>query len=168
MRLDWMKRDPPECSWEFSNSLNMKTPNEHVLVWARKIHESVTLSSIILSSLQACQKWRETWVDFHGLVIILIGKIRKKYSLWVINNGSMSSLNITLSEISNTHVLVYIFSLAITSSFLLLNFSFIHGESDHVPHMKNKYSCPICKLKYSLRYLCVVLTVQGFIPSFDY
>ena len=51
-----MKKDPLESSLEFLDSLNMKTPSENVLVRAHKIHESVTLSSIIPSSLQACQK----------------------------------------------------------------------------------------------------------------
>ena len=53
-----MKKDPLESSSEFLDSLNMKTPSEHVLVWAHKIHESMTLSSIIPSSLQACQKMK--------------------------------------------------------------------------------------------------------------
>ena len=36
------KKGPPlESSLEFSYSLNMKTPSEHVLVRAHKIHESV-------------------------------------------------------------------------------------------------------------------------------
>ena len=52
------KGPPLESSSEFSDSLNMKTPSEHVLVWAHKIHESVTLSSIIPSSLQSCQKMK--------------------------------------------------------------------------------------------------------------
>ena len=50
------KGPPLESSLEVSESLNMKTPSEHVLVRAHKIHELVTLSSIIPSSLQACQK----------------------------------------------------------------------------------------------------------------
>ena len=98
----------------------------------------------------------------------LTGKIRKKYSLWVINSGSMSSLNITLSELFNTHVSVYTFNLVITLIFLLLNLSFIHGEYDIVSYMTDKSSCPICKLKYALGHLYVMLTIQGFIPSSDY
>ena len=34
--------------------------------------------------------------------------------------------------------------------------------------MTDKSSSPICKLKASLGHLCVVLTVQGYIPSSDY
>ena len=79
----------------------------------------------------------------------------------------MSSLNIALSELSDTHVLVYTFSSTITSSFLLFHLSFIHGEYDHVSYMSAKSSCPICKLKDSLGHLCVVLTIQGSIPSSD-
>ena len=44
---------------DFSDSLNMKTPSEHVLVRAHKIHELVTLSSIIPSSLQTLSKNEE-------------------------------------------------------------------------------------------------------------
>ena len=39
--LNWMKKDPLESSWEFSDLLNYENTIEHVLVWARKIHESV-------------------------------------------------------------------------------------------------------------------------------
>ena len=80
----------------------------------------------------------------------------------------MSSLNIALYELSDTHVLVYTFISAITLSFLLPHLSFIHGEYDHVSYMTYNYNYPICKLKYSLGHLCVVLIVQGSIPSFDY
>ena len=80
----------------------------------------------------------------------------------------MSSLNIVLFEISNTHVSVYTFSSAITSSFLLLHLSFILGEYDHVSYMTYNSSYPIHKLKATLGHLCVVLNVQGSIPSFDY
>ena len=45
---------------------------------------------------------------------------------------------------------------------LLLHFSFIHGESDHVSYMIDKSSCPIYLLYTALGHLCVVLTVQGF------
>ena len=55
----------------------------------------------------------------------------------------MSSLNIALPKIYDTHVLVYTFSSDITSSFLLLHLSFIHVESDHVSYMTDKSSCPI-------------------------
>ena len=80
----------------------------------------------------------------------------------------MSSLNIALSELSNTHELVLHFQLSYHFELLLLHLSFIHGESDHVSYMTNKSSCPICELKYSLGHLYVMLTVQGFIPSSDY
>ena len=80
----------------------------------------------------------------------------------------MSSLNKAISELFNTHVSVYTFSLAITSILLLLRLSFIHGESDHVSYMKDKSSCPICKSKVVLGHLCVVLTVQGSVPSYAY
>ena len=80
----------------------------------------------------------------------------------------MSSLNISLPELFDTHVSVYTLSSAITSIFLLLHLSFIHGEYDHVSYMTYNYSYPICKLKYSLGHLCDVLIVQGFVPSSDY
>ena len=61
-------------------------------------------------------------------------------------SGSVSSLNIALSVFSDTHVLVFTFSLAITSSFLLL-LSVLLGESDHVSYMTDKFSCSICEVK---------------------
>ena len=80
----------------------------------------------------------------------------------------MSSLNIALPKIYDTHVLVYTFSSDITSSFLLLHLSFIHGESDHVSYMTDMSSYSICKLKVTLGHLYVMLTIQGSIPSSDY
>ena len=76
----------------------------------------------------------------------------------------MSSLNIVLSELFDTHVLVYTFSSAITLSSLLLHLSFKHGEYDHVSYMTDKSSCHIYKSKYALGHLYVVLIVQGFVP----
>ena len=48
------KAPPLESSLEFLYSLYYESTTENVLVQAHKIHESVTLSSIIPSSLQAC------------------------------------------------------------------------------------------------------------------
>ena len=59
-----------KSSLAFSDSLNVKTPAEHVLVWARKIHESMTSSSIILFPLQACKKSRENQVKLPRLIKI--------------------------------------------------------------------------------------------------
>ena len=59
----------------------------------------------------------------------------------------MSSLNIALSKLFDTHVSVYTFSPTITSNFLVLYLYFLHGESDHVSYMTDKSSCPICKVK---------------------
>ena len=80
----------------------------------------------------------------------------------------MSSLNISLSKLFDTHVSVYTFSLVITLSFLLIHLFFILGKSDYVSYMTYKSSWSICKLKVALGHLCVVLTVQGFIPSSYY
>ena len=71
----------------------------------------------------------------------------------------MSSLNIALYELYDTHVSVYTFSLAITSGFLLLHLSFIHVESDHVSYMTNKSSFPIWKSKHALGHICGMLSV---------
>ena len=79
----------------------------------------------------------------------------------------MSSLNIALSVFSDTHVLVFTFSSAITLSLLLLLLSIIPGESDHVSYMTDKSSCFIYKLKVALGHLYVVLTIQGLKPVFD-
>ena len=67
----------------------------------------------------------------------------------------MSSLNIALSVFSDTHVSVFIFNSAITSSFLLLLFSFIPRESDHVSYMTDKSSFSIYPLYAALGHLCV-------------
>ena len=59
----------------------------------------------------------------------------------------MSSLNIALCELFDTHVLVYTFNSAITLSFLLLHLSFMPRESVHVSYMTAKSSCSIFKVK---------------------
>ena len=141
----------------------MKIPSEHVLVWAHKIHESMTLSSIIPSSLQACQKWRETWVDFPGL-IKFNREDNEEVLFWFLVGGSMFSLNIELSVFSDTHVLVFTFSSAITLSFLLLHLSFMRGESDHISYMTYNSSCPICKVKSCLGSSPCHAHVQGLNP----
>ena len=79
----------------------------------------------------------------------------------------MSSLNIALFELSNTHVSVYAFSSSITLSFLLLLLFVIPGESDHVSYMTYKSSCSIYQLYTALGHLCVVLSVQGLFPMSD-
>ena len=78
-------------------------------------------------------------------------KDKEEVFFWVTDGGSISSLNIALSELSDTHVSVYTFSSDITSSFLLLHLSVIPGESDHVSYMTDKFSCIICKVKICLR-----------------
>ena len=89
----------------------------------------------------------------------------------------MTSLNIALFVLFNTHVLVFTFSSAITSSFLLLHLSIIPGESDHVSYMTDKSSCIICKVKsclgsslcrahYSRIYPCILICI--LIPSLSY
>ena len=62
---------------------------------------------------------------------------------------------------------MFTFSLANTSSLLLLLLSVIPGESDHVFYMTNKFSCSIYKLQDALGHLSVVLIVQGLHPMFD-
>ena len=62
----------------------------------------------------------------------------------------MSSLNIALSDFSDTHVSMYTFSSSITSSFFLLQLSLMPGESDHVSYMTDKSSCIIGKVKSCL------------------
>ena len=69
-RLNCTKNDPTGVFFRVFIPSKYENNNEHVLVRARKIHESVTLSSIILSPLQSCKRWRETQVNFPGLVKI--------------------------------------------------------------------------------------------------
>ena len=76
-------------------------------------------------------------------------------------------LNIALSVFFDTHVSVFTFSSAITSSLLLLLLSVIPGAYDHVSYMTDKYSCSIYELKASLGHLYVMLTIQGLNPMFD-
>ena len=76
----------------------------------------------------------------------------------------MSSLNIALFAFRYPCFSVYLCS-AITLGFLLLLLFVIPGESDHVSYMTDKSSCSI--LYAALGHLCVVLTVQGFLPMSD-
>ena len=85
---------------------------------------------------------------------------------WFSVSGSMSSLNIALFVFFDTHVSVFTFSSAITSSLLLL-LSVLPGESDHVFYMTDKSSCSIYLLYAALGHLCVVITIQGSTPLYD-
>ena len=53
-----MKKDPPRVFFGVFRLSKHEIKSDHVLVRAHKIHESVTLLSIIHSSLQACQKMK--------------------------------------------------------------------------------------------------------------
>ena len=68
----------------------------------------------------------------------------------------MSSLNIVLYELSDTHVSVYTFSFSYHFYFSYSSAcSMIHGESDHVSYMTDKSSCPIYEVKSFLGlFLC--------------
>ena len=55
-----MKKHHPRVFFGAFRLSKYKKTNEHVLVRAHKIHQSVTLSSIILSPIQACKKRGET------------------------------------------------------------------------------------------------------------
>ena len=131
---------------EFSDSLNMKTPSEHVLVRTHKIHESVTLSSIIPSSSSLSKNEERLELTFLDS-LKFNREDKEEVFFWFSVSGSMSSLNIALSIFSDTHVSVFTFSSAITSSFLLLHLSIIPGESNHVSYMIDKSSCTIYKVK---------------------
>ena len=72
---------------------------------------------------------------------------KEEVFFWFSVSSNMSSLNIALSVFSDTHVSVFTFSSAITSSFLLLLLSVLPGESDHVFYMADKFICSICKVK---------------------
>ena len=125
----------------------MKIPSEHVLVRAHKIHESMTLSSIIPSSLQAGQKMKRDLTLTFLESLKFNRKDKEEVFFWFSFNGSMSSLNITLFVFSDTHVLVFTFSSTITSSLLFLLFSVLPGESYHVSYISDKSSCSIYKVK---------------------
>ena len=79
----------------------------------------------------------------------------------------MSSLNIALSELSDTHVSVYTFSSAITSSFYSSTCPLYLGNLINVSYMKDMSSFSISKLKSALGHLYVVLTIQGFFSLSD-
>ena len=72
---------------------------------------------------------------------------KEEFFSWFLVSGSISSLNIALSIFSDTHVLVFTFTSAITSSLLLLLLSVLLGEFDHVSYMTYKSSCYIYKVK---------------------
>ena len=85
------------------------------------------------------------------------------------NGGSMSSLNITLSELFDTHVSVYTFS---------FSYQFEFSYSSTCPlYLGNLIMSPTCQislvvlsanLKSALGHLCVMLTIQRFIPVSAY
>ena len=85
----------------------------------------------------------------------------RKYSIWVINSGSMSSLNIKPSEIFDTHVAVYTFSSAITSSLYSSTCSLYLGNLIMSPTWQISLVVLSIKLKAALGHLYVMLTVQG-------
>ena len=92
---------------------------------------------------------------------------KEEVFFWFSVSGSMSSLNIAPSVFFDTHVSVFTFGSAITSSFLLLLLSVLPGESDHVSYMTDKSSCTIYKVKICLGHLCIMLNVQGLNPVSD-
>ena len=51
-----MKKDPLESSLEFSDSLNYENTIEHVLVRARKIHESVPYQAFFFLFFELVKK----------------------------------------------------------------------------------------------------------------
>ena len=134
----------------FSDSLNVKTPVDHVLVRARlNPRISDTIKHYFLFSSSLLKNEERSKLNFlDSLKFNREGK--EEVLFWFSVSGNMSSLNIALFVFSDTHVSVFTFNSAIASSFLLLLLSVIPGESNHVSYMTNKFRCPICKVKSCL------------------
>ena len=118
-RLTLRKSTPLESSLEFPDSQNYENTNEHLLIWACKIHESVTyqaLFSLLFNIVKNEERLELNFLDS----LKLNKKIRKNLSLWVINSGRMSSLTKELSKLFDTHVSVY----TSISSITLIFYSF--------------------------------------------
>ena len=80
------------------------------------------------------------------------------------NGGSMSSLNIALFELSDTHVLVYTFSFSYHFEFSYSSTCPLYmGNLIMSPTLKISLVVLSLELKAALGHLCVVLTIQGII-----
>ena len=112
-----------------------------------RINDTIKQYSLFSSSLLKNEESLEsTFLD--SLRFNREGK--EEFFSWFSVSGSMLSLNIALSVFSDTHVLVFTFHSAITSSLLLLLLSVLPGESNHVSYMTDKSSYSIYKVKISL------------------
>ena len=144
-----MKTHPLESASDFSNSLNMKTP---MIMYYFGLVKSMNQwhYQALFSPLFKLVK-NEERLELNFLDSLKFNrKDKEEVFFWFSVGGSRSSLNITLSVLFDTHVSVFTFSSSITSSFLLLHFFVIPGESDHVSYMIDKSSCIIYKVKIYL------------------
>ena len=87
-----MKKDPLESSLEFSDSLNYENTVEHVLVQARKIHESVPYQAFFYLFFELAKN--EDGPDFAFLDSLNLYKKEGKGSSFtcLLHHGSKSCL----------------------------------------------------------------------------
>ena len=119
-RLNWMKKDPPGVFFGVFRLSKCENTNRACTSSGSlnpRIRDTIKHNSLFYSSLLKNEERSElTFLD--SLKFNREGK--EEVFSWFLVSGSMSSLNIALSVFSDTHVLVFTFSSAITSSFLLL------------------------------------------------
>ena len=101
---------------EFLDSLNYENTVEHILVWVRKIHESVLYQAFFCLFFKLAKN--EDGPEFSFLDSLKFNREGKEEVSLVFSNGSMSSLNIALFVFSDTHVLVITFPVSYYFEFL--------------------------------------------------
>ena len=113
-RLNCMKNHPLESSSDFSYFQNYENTNRNLLIRAHKIHKSMTCQALYSPLFNLVKN--EERLELNFLDSLKLNKnYKQEFLSLVINSGSMSSLNKTLSQLSDNHVLVYTSSSAITS-----------------------------------------------------
>ena len=166
-RLNWMKKDPPGVFFgvfrlsKCENTNWACTSSSSLNPW---ISDTIKHYSLFSSSLLKNEERSElTFMD--SLKFNREGK-EKNFS-WFLVSGSMSFLNIAPTVFSNTHVSLFTFGSAITSSFYSSSCQFYLGNMIMSPRWLISLVVLPIKLKYALGHLCVMLTIQGFIPASD-
>ena len=137
-RLNWMKKDTHGVVFIVFRLSKYENP----LISDISKHYSLFSSSLSKNE----ERLELTFLDS----LKFNRKEKEEFFFWFSVGGSMSSLNITLSIFFDTHVSVFTFSSAITSSLLLLLLWILPGEYDHVSYMTDKSSCSIYKLQSCL------------------
>ena len=133
-----MKKDPPEFYLEFLDSLNYENTIEHVLVWARKIHELVVYQAFFCLFFELSKI--EEVLNFSFLDLLNLYKKEGKGSSFtcILHHGSKFCFleQSTSFESTNSWVLVFFilsqFRVSYSSSWSLFQ---LYGESFNVSYI---------------------------------